>query len=363
MKFFMPTEVFIGENVILKNKERFENLGEKALIVTGKNSSKQNGSLKEIEDVLNENNIKYIIFDKVEENPSVQTVVKAGDLGRNEKVDFIIGIGGGSPIDAAKAIGVYILNTDLTEETLFTTRKLKGLDVIAVATTAGTGTETTQYSILTDNENKTKRNLGQEIFPKLAFVDPRFMMGMNIQTTRNTAIDALSHIVEGYLNTNANKITDGLVKVALGIFSKSIDGLKKGALTIEDRENLAIASNIGGMIIAQTGTSLPHGLGYALTYNKKLPHGLANGCLYREYLKVFKKREKVDALHEMMGMGSLDELCDFIEEMMNIELEITKEEIEEYTSSFMGNKDKLKNHPEEISYEEVYNLYFKSLMK
>lgn len=362
MKFFMPTEVLIGKNIVKENSERFKAFGKKALIVTGKSSSKKNGSLDNIIEVLTFNKIDYIIFDEVEENPSVETVCIASELGKKENVDFIIGVGGGSPIDASKAISIMIKNKDLTKDTIFTEEKLDGIPLIAVPTTCGTGTETTQYSILTDNKEKIKRNLGQEVFPKLSLLDPLYTMNMPLETTRNTAMDALSHIIEGYLNTNSTIITDGIVKIALEEFSKAIDGLIKGNLSFEDRESLAIASNLAGIIIAHTGTSLPHGLGYALTYNKGVPHGLANGCLYIEYLKVFKNREKVDNIYKLLGFRNENELEDFLRIIGKAEVNVTEGELKSYTKEFLKNKSKLKNHPEDITEEEIYLIYKNSLL-
>lgn len=363
MRFFMPTEVFIGKNIIEENKEKLRQVGKKALIVTGRSSSKKNGSLDAIEKVLKEYQIEYLIYDKVEENPTVETVVLAGEIGREANVDFIIGIGGGSPIDASKAIGIYISNKNLTKETLFTEEKLKSIPIVAVPTTAGTGTETTQYAILTDHEEKTKKNLGQEVFPILSLVDPSFMMNMPIGITRNTAIDAFSHIVEGYLNTNANRISDGLAEIGLKEFGKVIEGLKSGELSYEDRESLAIASNIAGMLIAQTGTSIPHGLGYSLTYYKNVPHGLANGCLYIEYLKVFKDRKKVDNIYKLLGMKNKEELEEVLNSFCSIDIKVTESEIKNWAKGFISNKAKIKNHPEAITEEDIVNIYKKSLLK
>lgn len=362
MKFFMPTKVLVGEDIILKNANLFETFGKKALVVTGRNSAKINGSLKDVTQVLEKNSIDYKIFDEVEENPSLETIVKARDLGVDFGTEFIIGIGGGSPLDASKAIGVMIKNPELNSDTIFTDRKLSSIDIIAVPTTAGTGSETTQYSIITVHQEKTKKNLGQEIFPKVSFLDAKYMESMPAKTTISTAVDAFSHLAESYLNVNANIITDGLIEKALAIFGKTIPALLKGEFSYEDRENLMIASTIAGMVIAQTGTSLPHGMGYALTYFKDIPHGLANGCLYREYLNVFKDRNKVNNIWRALGLNSYEELLNILEKLTKIEIEVTKEEIESYTEGMISNKAKLKNHPEEVSYNEIFNIYYKSLM-
>ncbi|MDO4535586.1 MAG: iron-containing alcohol dehydrogenase family protein [Clostridium perfringens] len=363
LKFFMPTKVLIGKDVVLNNSNLLKEFGTKALIVTGRSSSKKNGSLDNVISALKKENIGYIIFDEIEENPSVESVVKAADLGKSENVDFIIGIGGGSPIDASKAIGVMIKNKDLTGETLFSIETLESIDIVAVPTTAGTGTETTQYSIITDHKNKTKRNLGQSIFAKLALVDASYMMGMNANITRNTAFDAVSHIVEGYLNTNANLITDGLCEKALSVWGECIPSLLKGEFTLSDREKLMLASNMAGIIIAQTGTSIPHGMGYPLTYFKNVSHGLANGCLYKEYLKVFKNREKVNNIYKCLGLKSYEELEDIIDKLTKINIDVSEEELRVWSRDFAANKGKLKNHPESITEKEIFEIYKNSLIK
>lgn len=362
LKFFMPTKVLMGKGVVLNNSNLLKKFGNKALIVTGRYSSKKNGSLDDVVSALKKENMDYIIFDEIEENPSVESVAKAAQLGKNENVDFIIGIGGGSPLDASKAIGVMIKNKDLTSETLFSSEVLESIDIVCVPTTAGTGSETTQYAIITDHKNKTKRNLGQSIFAKLALVDASYMMGMNENITRNTAFDALSHIVEGYLNTKANLITDGLCEKALAIFGQCIPSLLKGEFTFSDREKLMLASNMAGMIIAQVGTSLPHGMGYPLTYFKNVPHGLANGCLYKEYLRVFKNREKVNNIYKCLGLKSYEEFEEVIEKLTKINIEVSEEELKTWSKNFAQNKAKLKNHPEEITEEEIFKIYKNSLM-
>lgn len=361
INFFMPTRVVMGKDVVIKNYELFKGLGEKALVVTGKTSSKKNGSLKDVEEALKKAEIEYVIFDEIEENPSLETIDKASAFGIKEGVDFVIGIGGGSPLDASKAIAVMIKNPHINKDNVFTSGELSALDVLAVPTTSGTGSETTQYSIVTDHKRKTKINLGQRIFPKIAFLDATYTEGMNKNVTINTAIDALTHIVEGYLNVKANVLTDGLVGVALNIWGQCIPALQDGDISFEVREKLMLASTMGGMIIAQVGTSLPHGMGYPLTYFKGVPHGLANGCLYVEYLGIFKNRDRVNNVYKMLGLQSYEELEGILRNLCKIDIEITSEEIAEYTTAMIDNKAKLKNHPEEVSYEDIYSIYEKSL--
>ncbi|MDQ0149577.1 iron-containing alcohol dehydrogenase family protein [Eubacterium multiforme] len=364
MKFNLkvPTEILFGENIIKSNYNKFNNLGKIALIVIGKKSAKLNGALSDVLYALDKENKEYYIFDKIEENPSLETIEDGGILGRRVKADFIIGIGGGSPLDAAKAISVFIKNPNIDKKSIFNGENLSGVPVIAIPTTAGTGSEVTQYAIVTDHSIKKKKNLGQSIYPKVAFIDFKYTNKLNIEMTRYTAMDAFSHIVEGYLNSNSTEYTDKLSHEALKIWGEALEGLLKGNITKKDRENLMMASTLGGVIISHNGTSIPHGMGYPLTYNKGVHHGLANSCLFCEYLDVFKDRKKVNNIINILGFSSLKDLKKVINRLSENNISITEKEAKEYTEEIWNNKDKLKNHPEDISYDDLYNIYYKSLV-
>lgn len=359
--FFMPTKILSGENVILKNFQELNALGQKALIVTGRESSRTNGSLKDMEEALKKASISYVIFDEVEQNPSLETVIKAAEIGKMDKVDFIVGIGGGSPIDSAKFIGVLIKNPELTGNDVFHKKGLQSIPIVAVPTTSGTGTEVTQYAIVTLHEEKTKKNYGQTIFPTLAFLDPKYTQELPLDITVNTAVDTLSHLIEGYLNRNASLLTDSIAEAGMKLWGKCVEPLLTGKLNNVDRERLMVASTLGGILIAQTGTSLPHGMGYALTYNYGVPHGLANGVLYVEYLRGFEKRDKVGTLHEQFGLKDYPTFEKVLKELTKVQIKVTPEEIRQYTLSMMENESKLLNHPEEVTYEYIYTIYERSL--
>lgn len=255
--YYMPTKIVLDENVISKNSELFKLHGEKTLIVTGRSSSKINGSLDDVISALEKENITFCIFNEVEENPSVKTVNKIATLGKSKNVDFIIGIGGGSPIDAAKAAGVLINNRECSSECLFTDGTLKSIPLIAVPTTAGTGTEVTPYAILTDHSTETKKGISQRIFPEYALLDPKYLMNTPDVVTINTAVDALSHLIEGYLSANADIISDAIAEKGFSLFSECIDSILDKNFTYETRKNLLVASTMAGMVITQAGTSLP----------------------------------------------------------------------------------------------------------
>lgn len=202
--FFMPTRIIYGAGSIKAEAESLV-LGKKALIVTGRKSAKASGAL---DDVLAALSTDYVIFDQVENNPRVDTTVRGGKLARDSGCDFVIAIGGGSPLDAAKAIAVLAVN-DVEPLTLYTDGwSNKALPIAAVPTTAGTGSEVTQYAVLTIDEEETKKGLrGPDLFPTKAFLDPKYTQSLPLDVTVDTAVDALSHLVEGYLSNRASPMS------------------------------------------------------------------------------------------------------------------------------------------------------------
>lgn len=360
-RYYMPTEVFYGRDIINQKADLFFYYGKKAFIITGRNSSKRNGSLDDVINILKEKNIHYCIFNEIEENPSLETVERAADIGKREKVDFIIGIGGGSPIDAAKGIGILIRNKDIHIEELFSEYQFESIPIIAVPTTAGTGTEVTPYAIFTDHKLKTKRNFCQKVFPKAALLDPKYLMTTSDNVTINTAVDALSHLIEGYLTTKANFLSDAAAEKGMRLFGQCMEALQNRKFTYKIREKLLLVSTLGGMVIAQTGTSLPHGMGYPLTYFKGVPHGKANGLLLKEYLNLCSDKEKVNNIFTCMGLNNIEEFAVFIEKIIDKDIIIGEEEINQYAEAMVSNEAKLKNHPDKVTKEDILKIYTDSM--
>lgn len=361
--YLMPSQIFFGEDAVLKNKGILKSIGSKALIVTGRNSAKINGSYNDVTKALSEIQLEYVLFDEVEENPSLETIEKGSSIGKQNNVDFVIGIGGGSPMDASKAIAVFIKNPEINIDNIFCGKKLKSIPVVAVPTTSGTGSEVTQYSIVTSNKEKTKKNLGQSVFPTVAFLDSKYTFDLPYNITANTAIDAFTHLLEGYLNSNSTYMSDIYGEKGFELFKFCFDKLIKKELDKDFRNKVMLASTLGGIQIAQTGTSLPHGMGYPLTYFKGLPHGLANGILTIQYLKCFKNTVKLEKMLKALGLNTLDDLQEILDQLIDLDIKITDEEILEYSKDFFSNKSKLKNHPENVSIDDIIGIYKESLNK
>ena len=340
-KYSLPTRVLFGEKCVWDNREELIKFGEKAFIVTGSKSGILSGALSDVINVFKEYNIEYCIFDKVENNPTLECVKLASETAKHFGADFVIGIGGGSPIDAAKAIAVLTTN-DILPLDLYTNKfKNKPLPIIAIPTTAGTGSEVTPYSILTRKDIETKRSFGNDdTFPKLALMDPAYTMSLSREVTINTGIDALSHGIESYLSKRSTSISDIFARQCIKEFAAAMKALLSNEIDYQSRHTLLYCSMLGGMAIAHTGTTIVHAMGYSLTYFKEVPHGKANGLLMKEYLKFNYEscQTKIDDIISIMGLNNIDEFGCVLSSLIKCNFTYTKDELEKYADLAMNQK-------------------------
>jgi alcohol dehydrogenase class IV len=332
-RFFMPTKVYFGNGCIQDNKAEFLQWGKKALVVTGRNSARLSGALADVTGILKETAIEFEVFDKIEENPTLEAVEAAGIVARRFQPDMIIAIGGGSPLDASKAIAVLAVN-DMPARNLYNGGfAALPLPILAVPLTAGTGSEVTPYSILTDVENQTKCSFSDPgIFPKVAFLDARYTQTLSRSVTVNSAVDALSHAIEGYLSRRSTPVTDCMALDAIRCFGAVKQALIDGSFNLADREALLQISLIAGIVLAQTATTMVHALGYSLTYFRDIPHGRANGLLLAEYLRFNELviPEKVHAVLDALGLASIDEFSAFLSKLLTGDEVFSPAEIEKF---------------------------------
>ena len=342
----MPTKVISGEDCIVNNSELFSTIGTKAMLVTGARSAKMNGSQADVITALDKENIQYIVYDKVMSNPTVECAYDGASIAKANNVDFIIAIGGGSPIDAAKAMALLAVQ-DIESDALFSGNyENEVLPLIAIPTTAGTGSEATQYSILTDDTAKTKRSIATVlIFPIISFLDAKYMMSLPLEITINTSIDAMSHALEGMLSQRASMISDALAKESIRIIMDCTALMRKAKSTgsisefnYEFRDQLLQASYLAGMVIAQTGTVAVHAMGYSLTYFKGIDHGRANGLLMAEYLRFVEKKDDVLVAKVLnaMKLSSIKQCRDLMDELFGEKENITLDEVCEFSKIAMG---------------------------
>lgn len=334
-QFLAPTKIIMGTDCIRENAVVLADMGKKALIVTGARSAKANGSLTDVTAALTGNGQEYAVYDKVMSNPTIPCAYDGAALAKEQGVDFVIAIGGGSPMDAAKAIAI-LARQDIPEEKLFSGGYSPDvLPIACIPTTAGTGSEVTQYSILSNDKAQTKSGLGSPfIFPRYAFLDAKYMMGLPRTTTINTAIDALSHSVEGMLSARAGALTDTLALDSIRGIAACFDAMQRDSLSLEQRESLLYASMLGGMVIANTGTTAVHAMGYSLTYFKNIDHGRANGLLLPSFLRYVEDRipERIASILTAMGLDSMDGFKAALDALLGEPESLTSEEVDRFSA-------------------------------
>lgn len=309
--YYMPVRVFSGKDAIFRNKDVFTKYGTRCLIVCGKGSSVASGALEDLKTALDEASVKYTIFDGITQNPLTTDCQNAGQVARDFGVEYIIGVGGGSQLDASKAIAVYASNKFLSADDIYTgDSMLPPLPVILVGTTSGTGSEVTGVSVLTNESGRKKSVSGENYYAKVSFADPKYTYSMPMGVTVSTAIDAFCHAVESLLSNKSGEQSKMYSKRAIpSIWNSLIKMAKTNELPDKDtRDELYTCSLFAGLAINCTGTCYPHTLGYTLTEDYGLPHGLACAAFLPSFVKralEYKNAEATEFL-SMINMNYLE---------------------------------------------------------
>ena len=357
LNHLMPVHVITGQNVIARNSGLFRSWGKRCLIVTGRHSAKACGALDDVTAALDQEGIAWDVFDKVGQNPLLSVCVEGGRAAAAFGADFLIGIGGGSPLDATKAIAVFATN-DMDPMELYQPRKVPPLPFILVGTTAGTGSEVTCYSVLTVDATGRKRSWGDRgSYAQVAFGDPRYTLSLNRKFTISTALDAFSHAMEGYFSKAADPVSDAFAILAMELLVPALQELRDlpedgFAPTLELRERLYAASIYGGMTINKTGTAFCHQMGYTLTEDHGVPHGQACAVFLPEYIRrgTLACPDKAQRLFARLGVFA-GPLCQLVESLTEAVFPpYTPSQVEELLARWDGSKNMVRS-PGEFNVE------------
>ena len=381
MRFYVPTDIYVEKDCVKNHAKEMLAVGKRALIVTGHSSAKVNGSLNDVTEVLNNGGVAYQIFDEVEENPSTDTVGKGAQIARDFSADFIIGIGGGSAIDAAKAMALLIVNPGLNADDLhkMPSHPLDHAPVVAVPTTCGTGSEATPVAIITNHKINLKKSIPHRIFPVLALVDGKYLASAKKQLIVNTAVDALAHMVESILNVHSNMLNRMCPEYGLKLWGECKEALiasvaanntaaqntsqKAAPIDASLYEKLMYTSTIAGMSIAMTSTAVPHGMSYDLTLSKGTPHGPAVGYFLAAYVEICQKKVPTDVekILSLLGLKNVEEFAEILRKLIGT-CTVTRELRNKFAAVMKVNRSKLDLVPGGITPEEVEFIYDKSLI-
>lgn len=362
MKFDIDfkSKIVSGEDCVKKNASLINS--KRAFIVTGKSGAKKSGALDDILAVLKENGAEYEIFDKIGENPLLTVCVEGGKKAAEFGADAVIGIGGGSALDASKAVALYASCRPTDEKDLFDKTKCGScLPIYAVPTTAGTGSEANPYAVMTLDGGKAKKSIGNPLcYPKVSFVDPKYTYSLSAYYTVSTALDAFAHALESYLSPKSTVFSESLALFAAGniysVLSENAETFDKGA-----REKLAYASCAAGAAISVTGTGFPHPLGYSITLLKNIPHGIACAVFDGDFIELNDKTEeghkKLNKFFAAVGTDRKT-LISLLARLSETGIRLSGKEIKEYVDLVKGAGNYV-NSPYVLSDEEKYGLYRK----
>ena len=283
----------------------------KAFVVTDKELVKSK-VVATVTRLLDEAGLPYEIFDEVKANPSVEVIKQGVAKFKASGADYLIAIGGGSPIDSSKAIGIIIDNPEFSDvlslEGVAPTRN-KCVPIIAIPTTAGTAAEVTINYVITDEEKKRKFVcVDVHDVPVVALVDPEMMESMPKGLTAATGMDALTHAIEGYTTKAAWALTDALHLEAIRLISSSLRGAV--ANTKEGREGMALGQYVAGMGFSNVGLGIVHSMAHPLSAYYDTPHGIANAVLL-PYVLAFNAPatgEKFREIARAMGVKGVDDM-------------------------------------------------------
>ena len=357
--FYMPVNIIGGENVLENNKSVFSQFGKRCLIVTGASSAKKSGALDDVIAILDELSIEYTIFDKITENPLTTTCYEGGEVAREFSVDYIIGIGGGSPLDASKAVCVYATNPQIIDDGIYTDKvENEPLPLIVIGTTSGTGSEVSGVSVLTRKDGRKQSVSGKNYYAKVALADAKYTYSVPYRTTVSTALDALAHAVESMFTKRADFLTEQFALISVRMIYPLLVKMNdtKELPTQEERDTLYFASLYAGFALNKGGTGFPHGMGYALTEDFGVPHGIACAVFIPQYLNECEKanptlfKQLLDAMNN--DKESIEKL---IFELCDLHISIPEERINEYVNRWETLKN-FKNSPTDFNNKDAGNL-------
>ena len=315
MEYFMPTRLYTGADCLAAHADALAALGTSCLIVTDKTSARSSGALADVSSALGQAHVASAVWDSITANPPLASCMEAGRFARNLRCDFILGIGGGSALDAAKAIAVLAANPDLTEEAFYAKQwAAEPLPIALVGTTAGTGSEVTKVSVLTDSASRKHSIHDDRLYARVSFGDPRHTSTCPQPVTLTCGVDVLAHATEAYFSRKADEISRAFSVRAVRLAWEPLKAVARGEqLSAVQRGALYDASILGGLAINTCGTCFPHNVGYYLTENYGVPHGFASAVFLPKMVEMCHREDLAYADGFFAAIGhSLDSFVQLV---------------------------------------------------
>jgi alcohol dehydrogenase class IV len=279
-EYYNPVRLVFGRGKINTVGSMAKPYGKKALIVTS-GSSGRTGVLQKVIDSLQGEGLQYAVFDKVRANPLTTTVSEGAALAKAENCEIVVGLGGGSAMDAAKAIAFMAVNEGDVSDYIFGKPGKGALPVILATTTAGTGSEGNSVAVLTNPENKDKKGLKSPyIYPKVAIVDPELLVTLPKRSIAGPGLDALFHAVESYLSRRSTPFSEMMALQAIQMLTANLEIVYQDPSNLDAWEKVSLANTLAGMAIDISGTALPHAMEHPVSGLLDVAHGEGLAALF-----------------------------------------------------------------------------------
>lgn len=382
---YVPTKALFGAGE-LNNLHKQELPGRRAmLVISNGKSTRENGYLARTEEQLAKAGVEYLVFDKVEANPLKSTVMAGGAFAREHGCDFVVALGGGSVMDASKAIALMATNGgDLWDYVQSGTGGRKTpernpLPIVAITTTAGTGSETDSGGVITNPETHEKTGIvSEKFFPAVAIIDPELMTSVPPKFTAYQGFDALFHSTEGYISNKANLMSDMVAITAIENVGRNLAATVRDGKDIDARAKVAFGNYLSGIQMCVGCCTSEHSLEHAMSaYHQELPHGAGLIMISLAYYEFFIKKgvapERFVRMARAMGMDDASKPEDFLTALANLQREcgvgdlkmssygITPDEFEKMAKNAMDSMCWLfVNDRVELSVEDCVEIYRKS---
>lgn len=373
-QYNLPVNLIFGRGKITQVGKQTAKYGKKALLVTGRSSTKKSGLLDKTMTYLKEEGIEPILFDQVEQNPLTDTAYSGAALAKENGCDVIVGLGGGSIMDAAKAIAFLALNDGNINDYIFG-RKVSdcALPIILVPTTCGTGSEGNGFAVLTNPETNDKKSLRcNAIVAKASIIDPELMTTMPKAVLASVGFDALCHNMEAYLSEIGQPLTDMMALEGIRLVGTYLPKVYRNYADMEAWEYITWGSTLGGMVINTAGVTAPHGLEHPASGLRDLVHGRGLAALipviFEESIK--GAPEKFSVISRLLGGQDENDCVLKIRELL-AEIELTTtlgaQGIKETDIDWMTENclkvsaAGLSNHPVKFDVDHLKRIYRKAI--
>lgn len=333
-RIYIPTRTLFGSGMV-KELHKQQLPGKKAMVaISNGRSTKDNGYLNTVETELHLAGIETVVFDRIEANPLKSTVMAGAAFAKENRCDFIVALGGGSVMDASKAIAFMATNPgdvwDYIHGGTGKKQKMqnKPLPLVCITTTAGTGSEADQWGVITNDETNEKIGFGgyDELFPLLSIVDPELMKSVPPKFTAYQGFDALFHSTECYISKTASLMSDMYTLTAIKNIAKYLPRAVADGNDMEARERVAFANNLSGAVMTFCSTTAEHSLEHAMSaYHQDLPHGggliMISKAFYEFFIEKHACDERFIKMAQVMGMPEANKPEDFITMLVKLQKE------------------------------------------